>query len=113
VTDWAYYDTHYTERYLGDPTERSAAYDACSIIHAAAELRRPLLLIHGFEDDNVFCSHSLRLSSALFEAKKPHCFIPLTGVTHMMSSGNVAESLLRIQLAFLREALELKDDHRQ
>ncbi|HEY1757842.1 MAG TPA: prolyl oligopeptidase family serine peptidase [Bryobacteraceae bacterium] len=113
VSDWRYYDTHYSERYLGDPIKNSETYDACSVLHAAVDLRRPLLLIHGFEDDNVFCSHSLRLSKALFDAQRPHYFLPLTGITHMTSSGNAAESLLRIQLAFLNDALDIRGGKRE
>jgi len=53
VTDWRDYDTAYTERYLGLPAENAAGYDLSSPITAAASLRRPLLLAHGFMDDNV------------------------------------------------------------
>ncbi|NCZ93826.1 MAG: hypothetical protein EBZ00_07615, partial [Actinobacteria bacterium] len=53
VTDWRLYDTHYTERYLGDPSVNAAPYDATSLIADASKLERPLLLIHGLADDNV------------------------------------------------------------
>ncbi len=107
VTDWRLYDTFYTERYLGHPDADAAAYDACSLLPDAAELRRPLLLIHGLADDNVVCAHTLQLSAALLAAGRPHQVLPLTGVTHMANQEDVAENLLLFQLAFLRDALDL------
>ncbi|MGQ0613895.1 MAG: alpha/beta fold hydrolase [Planctomycetaceae bacterium] len=53
VTDWRDYDTAYTERYLGLPSEREEAYRLSSPISFADSLQRPLLLVHGFQDDNV------------------------------------------------------------
>jgi dipeptidyl-peptidase 4 len=111
VTDWRLYDTHYTERYLGDPARDAAAYEASSLIHnperAVASVVRPLLLIHGLADDNVFVAHSLRLSSALLAAGYPHSVLPLSGVTHMTPQEVVAENLLLLQIAFLKSALSV------
>nr|WP_278745649.1 prolyl oligopeptidase family serine peptidase [Bifidobacterium catenulatum] len=102
-TDWTLYDTHYTERYLGlDP----AVYERNSIIADAPQLDRPLMLIHGFADDNVTIAHSLRLSQALMAAGRKHTFLPLTGITHMTNDETVAENLLILQRDFLAEALE-------
>lgn len=101
-TDWTLYDTHYTERYLGlDP----AVYERNSIIADAPQLDRPLMLIHGFADDNVTIAHSLRLSQALMAAGRKHTFLPLTGITHMTNDETVAENLLILQRDFLAEAL--------
>ena len=109
VTDWRLYDTHYTERYLGDPASNSAAYTVSSVNddpeRAVLTVVRPLLIIHGLADDNVFVAHSLRLSSALLAAGYPHRVLPLSGVTHMTPQEVVAENLLLLQVAFLREAL--------
>jgi dipeptidyl-peptidase-4 len=105
VTEWRLYDTHYTERYLGDPAADPLAYDASSLIPEAARLSRPLLIIHGLADDNVAVANSLRLSSALLAAGRPHEVLPLTGVTHMASQEEVAENLLLLQVDFLRRAL--------
>src|SRR5215813_6033947 len=81
VTDWRLYDTHYTERYLGDPAGNPAAYEISSLNddpeRAVATVIRPLLIIHGLADDNVFVAHSLRLSSALLAAGYPHSVLPL------------------------------------
>jgi dipeptidyl-peptidase-4 len=105
VTDWRLYDTAYTERYLGHPAEQPEVYERNSLLGRANQLRRPLLLIHGLADDNVVAAHTLRLSSALLAAGRPHQVLPLTGVTHMTPQEVVAENLLLLELDFLREAL--------
>ncbi|MDA3031365.1 MAG: prolyl oligopeptidase family serine peptidase [Actinomycetota bacterium] len=105
VTEWRLYDTHYTERYLGDPNVSAGQYDASSLLPLAGDLKRPLLLIHGLADDNVVAAHTLRLSSALLTAGKPHEVLPLVGATHMATQEQVAENLLLHQLDFLRRSL--------
>ncbi len=107
VTEWRLYDTHYTERYLGDPGEDAAPYAASSLLPLAAQLERPLLLVHGLADDNVVAAHTLQLSSALLAAGKPHEVLPLVGVTHMTPQEVVAENLLLHQLDFLRRSLRI------
>ena len=107
VTEWRLYDTFYTERYLGHPAVDAAHYDASSLLPDAPKLERPLMLVHGLADDNVVSAHTLRLSSALLEAGRPHQVLPLTGVTHMAIQEEVAENLLLLQLDFLRTALGL------
>jgi dipeptidyl-peptidase-4 len=113
VTDWRLYDTHYTERYLGTPQAEPEAYERTSLVAEVARAQeegrtvRPLLLIHGLADDNVVAAHTLQLSSALLAAGRPHRVLPLSGVTHMTPQEVVAENLLLLQLAFLRESLGL------
>ncbi|SOB82265.1 S9 family peptidase [Streptomyces sp. 1331.2] len=107
VTDWALYDTHYTERYLGDPAERPEVYAANSLGGYAAGLERPLMIIHGLADDNVLAAHTLRLSSALLAAGRPHTVLPLSGVTHITPQEEVAENLLLVQVDFVKRSLGL------
>ncbi|MEU5635826.1 prolyl oligopeptidase family serine peptidase [Streptomyces rishiriensis] len=112
VTDLRLYDTHYQERYLGHPGERPEVYRRNSLIDDeglvdAVEPARPMLIIHGLADDNVVVAHSLRLSSALLAAGRPHEVLPLSGVTHMTPQERVAENLLHLQLDFLRRSLGL------
>lgn len=107
VTDMRLYDTHYTERYLGHPDERPEVYEAQSLIGDAPRLSRPLMLIHGLADDNVVAAHTLRLSSALLAAGRPHTVLPLSGVTHMTPQEQVAENLLLLQVEFLKRSLGL------
>jgi dipeptidyl-peptidase 4 len=111
VTDWRLYDTHYTERYLGDPTTNGAAYEQSSLLTDAHRLVRPLLLIHGLSDDNVYAANTLQLSAALMAAGRPHTLLPLAGVSHMTPQEIVAENLLKLQLEFLREHLGGPSDH--
>jgi dipeptidyl-peptidase 4 len=106
VTDWRLYDTCYTERYLGDPATAPDAYHLSSLNADEIPLpHRSLLIIHGLADDNVVAAHSLRLSSLLLAAGYPHSVLPLSGVTHMTPQEVVAENLLLLQVAFLRQAL--------
>ncbi len=93
VTDWLDYDTHYTERYLGLPDTDDAAYKEGSLLTYAADLKRPLLLIHGTADDNVYFRHTLKLSDALFKAGKDFEVLPLSGLTHMVPDPVVMERL--------------------
>lgn len=109
VTDQMLYDTAYTERYLGHPQEEPHTYRRNSLIEDAPNLSRPLLLIHGLADDNVFVANTLRMSRALTEAGAPHSVVPLSGITHMTTEESVAENLLLLQVRFLREALGLID----
>ncbi len=105
VTEWRLYDTHYTERYLGNPSVDPVPYDATSLLPLAHRLERPLLLVHGLADDNVVAAHTLQLSDALLAAGKPHEVLPLSGVTHMTPQEHVAENLVLHQLDFLRRHL--------
>ncbi|MET9659865.1 prolyl oligopeptidase family serine peptidase [Streptomyces sp. NPDC006510] len=112
VTDQRLYDTHYTERYLGDPAKQPEVYAHNSVItdeglSEAADQVRPMLIVHGLADDNVVVAHTLRLSSALLSAGRPHEVLPLSGVTHMTPQEQVAENLLLLQVDFLKRSLGL------
>ncbi|MGW7681870.1 prolyl oligopeptidase family serine peptidase [Kribbella sp. NPDC054772] len=103
--DQRLYDTHWRERFLGHPDENPEVYDRLSLMTYAADLRRPLLLVHGLADDNVFAAHTLRMSAALTAAGRPHQVLPLSNVTHMATSEAASVGLLRSQLAFLSSHL--------
>ncbi len=105
VTDWALYDTHYTERYLGHPDDQPDHYARTNLINDAAKLSRPLLLIHGLADDNVVVAHTLQLSSALLASGRSHQVLPLSGVTHMTPQAVVSQNLLTLQSDFLHQHL--------
>ena len=92
-TDWLDYDTHYTERYLGLPDTDADVYKEASLLTYAADLKRPLLLIHGTSDDNVYFRHSLKLADALFRAGKEFELLPLSSMTHMTPDPVVTERL--------------------
>jgi dipeptidyl-peptidase-4 len=105
VTEWRWYDTHYTERYLDHPDQHPDVYDAVGLLGEAETLARPLLLVHGLADDNVVAAHTLQLSAALLAAGRPHRVLPLSGVTHLTRQEAVTANLLRLQRDFLAEAL--------
>jgi dipeptidyl-peptidase-4 len=102
--DWSLYDTYYTERYLGVDTS-AASYAISSLLGDAATLSRPLMIVHGLADDNVVAAHSLRLSTALLAAGRPHTMLPLSGVTHMASQEDVAANLSTLEVEFIRSSL--------
>lgn len=93
VVDWRDYDTHYTERYMDTPQNNPAGYDAANVLTYAASLERPLLIIHGTSDDNVYFSHSLKLADALFRNGRNFDFLPLPGFTHMVPDPLVTRRL--------------------
>lgn len=84
VVDWRDYDTFYTERYLGLPQADSMAYARSSALTDAAGLSRPLLVVHGTADDNVYFFNSLKLADALNRANRDWSMLPLPGETHVV-----------------------------
>ncbi len=92
VTDWRDYDTHYTERYLGLPQKHPDWYDASSVLTYASSLERPLMLIHGMTDDNVYFVHTFKLLETLFNAGRPVDLVVLPG-THLLPDPNQRRNL--------------------
>ncbi|MCA3255583.1 MAG: S9 family peptidase [Alphaproteobacteria bacterium] len=88
VTQWGLYDTHYTERYLGNPAIDPAPYAASDVIPVATQIRDPLLLIHGMADDNVIFQHSTSLMATLQGARLPFETMVYPGQTHALSTAS-------------------------
>jgi dipeptidyl-peptidase-4 len=105
VTDQRLYNAYWRERSLGHPDEFPERYEAASLIRAAPKLTRPLLLIHGLADDNVCPANTLRLSSALLAAGRPHEVLLLPGVGHQAIGPASTENLLAHQARFLQRHL--------
>jgi dipeptidyl-peptidase 4 len=105
VSDWRYYDTAATERWLGHPGSHPEAYQRTSLLPLAAGLTRPLLLVHGLADDNVHPRHTLLLAAELLAASRPHRLLLLPGVTHMVWQPPVIEAVLRTHADFFRRWL--------
>jgi dipeptidyl-peptidase-4 len=106
--DWRDYDTAYTERYLGLPEENAAAYDASSLLVWAkknVQPVRPLLLLHGTADDNVYFFHTLKLADALERAGRPFELVPIVGATHRVKDPDMQEDLWLRAADFLRRGL--------
>jgi dipeptidyl-peptidase-4 len=106
VVDWHDYDTHYTEHYLGTLPENAAGYEASSLLTYVDKLARPLLLVHGTGDDNVYFFHTLKLADALFRAGKPFELLPLIGFTHMVPDPLVTERLETRLMKFMLDVLQ-------
>lgn len=104
VTDWRFYDTAYTERYMRMPADNAAAYDSTSAVVNAAKLTVPLLLIHGLTDDNVYLANSLALADALFQAGKDFDLLTLS-TTHMVADPAAEAALLTREIEFFRAHL--------
>lgn len=82
VTDWKLYDTHYTERFMGTPQANPTGYERSSVLHYAADLKGPLLIIHGMADDNVLFTHSTTLFKKLQDLNKPFEIMTYPGGKH-------------------------------
>lgn len=105
VTDQTLYDTHWRERFLGQPDVFPQHYEHNSLVRLAPRLTRPLLLIHGLDDDNVHPANTLLLAQALLAAGRPHELVLLPGVGHQLFASPMAADVLRRQLAFFRRHL--------
>lgn len=108
VTDWTLYDTHYTERYLGNPATDKAPYTASDVTLDAAKLERPLLMIHGLSDDNVVFDHSARMMAALQKAGKPFETMVYPGQGHGIRPPELVEHMWKTILAFLDRTVKQK-----
>lgn len=95
VTDWALYDTHYTERYMDHPAANAEGYRRSSVFSWLDGLRSPLLLVHGMADDNVLFSHSTRLMSELQRRGTRFELMTYPGAKHRLVG---ADALHRLRL---------------
>lgn len=84
VTDWRLYDTHYTERFMGNPNEVDAAYTASSVFPYAKGLKGKLLIYHGMADDNVLFTHSTMLYKHLQDLAIPFEVMDYPGKKHSL-----------------------------
>ena len=104
VVDFADYDTAYTERYLGTPQDDATGYKASNVLTYAANLSRPVLVMHGRTDDNLYLENTVKLTQALIAAGKPYRLLLLPG-THLLPDPLVRARVDEARAAFLREAL--------
>ncbi|XP_057479950.1 uncharacterized protein LOC130767183 [Actinidia eriantha] len=83
VTSWDGYDTFYTEKYMGLPSENREAYKFSSVMHHVDKLKGKLLLVHGMIDENVHFRHTARLVNALVSAGKSYELLIFPDERHM------------------------------
>jgi dipeptidyl-peptidase-4 len=102
VTRWELYDTHYTERYMGNPRDVPEAYEKASAIPEASQISDPLLLIHGMADDNVVFENSSELISVLQESNTPFEMMLYPGYTHRVSGEKIGPHVWNSIMRFLQ-----------
>lgn len=105
VTNWRFYDTIYTERYLKRPQDNAAGYDDNSPVTHAAKLRGPYLLIHGTGDDNVHFQNSVAFENALIAAGKQFQSFYYPNRNHGIYGGNTRLHLYTMLTEFIEKNL--------
>ena len=105
-SDWRYYDTVYTERFMRTPKENMEGYQASSAITRASQLNGELLLIHGTADDNVHLRNASEYSEALVQADKQFDMHIYTNRNHGIRGGNTTKHLLTRVTEFFIEHLK-------
>lgn len=105
VTNWEWYDTHYTERYFGGtPLDKPKAYTRASLLTAPAAPQIPTLLLHGLADDNVLAANSLAYLAT--HQSDYVTFVPLMATTHMATGTDLRLALAHRELEFLVKHLQ-------
>jgi len=106
VSDWAFYDTVYTERYMSTPADNPIGYNETSVLqHAANTPTNSLLLMHGTGDDNVHFQNTVELASVLIQSNVQFETMFFPNDDHAINSGNSLKYLYEKMLAFLQKEL--------
>ncbi|MGB5981434.1 MAG: S9 family peptidase [Nonlabens sp.] len=105
VTNWRYYDTIYTERYMTTPQENASGYDENSPINHVEKLKGKYLLIHGSADDNVHVQNTMQMIEALVQANKQFDWAIYPDKNHGIYGGNTRIHLYNKMTDFIKENL--------
>ncbi|MGI9526686.1 MAG: S9 family peptidase [Weeksellaceae bacterium] len=105
VTNWRFYDTIYTERFLQTPQENPEGYDDNSPINYVNLMHGNFLLIHGTADDNVHVQNSMRFAEALIQADKDFEYMVYPDKNHGIYGGNTRKHLYKKMTNFILENL--------
>jgi dipeptidyl-peptidase-4 len=105
VTDWHYYDSIYTERYLGLPQQNEKGYEDSSPVKYASQLKGKLLVAHGTGDDNVHYANTLSVINALVEAGKYVEVLAFPGRGHGVSDPPARRVLMERVTEFFLDQL--------
>ena len=106
VTDWKFYDTIYTERYMRTPKENNDGYQKTSALNRAANLKGNLLIITGSADDNVHPQNTLEFTEALVQNNIDFDMYYYTNRNHFINGGNTSQHLYRQMVRFLDKNLK-------
>ena len=107
VTDWALYDTHYTEQFIGKPKENPQGYQNSGVLTHLDGMRSPLLLMHGMADDNVLFSNTTRIIDALVKRGVQFDLMTYPGAKHGMSSRTEQRHIYGMIASFFNKHLQL------
>ena len=105
VSNWRYYDSIYTERYMGLPQDNAAGYDENSPINHTDKLKGNYLLIHGTADDNVHFQNAVEMVDALIASDKQFDFYIYPDRNHGIYGGNTRYHLFNKMTNFISENL--------
>jgi dipeptidyl-peptidase-4 len=105
VTNWRFYDSIYTERYMQTPQENASGYDTNSPINFADKLKGNFLLIHGTADDNVHFQNSMQFVEALVQANKQFDWAVYPDKNHGIYGGKTRIQLFNKMTNFIKEKL--------
>ncbi|MCB0819400.1 MAG: S9 family peptidase [Bacteroidetes bacterium] len=105
VTNWRYYDSIYTERFMQTPDENASGYDDNSPINHVARLKGAYLLVHGTGDDNVHFQNSVEMVNALVKANKQFDFFAYPDRNHGIYGGNTRLHLFTKMTDFILKNL--------
>lgn len=105
VTNWRFYDTIYTERYMRTPQENASGYDDNSPINHVEKLKGAYLLVHGTADDNVHVQNTMRMVEALVQANKQFDWAIYPDKNHGIYGGNTRLHLYTKMTNFIKENL--------
>jgi dipeptidyl-peptidase-4 len=108
VTKWELYDTHYTERYMGDPNKDAAAYATSDALGDAVKISDPLLLVHGMSDDNVVFENSTAFAAEMQKHARPFEMMFYPGYTHRVAGPGISEHVWTTILNFLDREVKNK-----
>jgi dipeptidyl-peptidase-4 len=99
VTDWRNYDSIYTERYMGLPTQNSDIYHDQSVVNSAAQLKGRVLIAHGTGDDNVHIENTVQYIQKLIDAGIPYDLQIFPRKTHSIAGKEARTELFNRILA--------------
>ncbi|WP_333878350.1 S9 family peptidase [Flavobacterium sp.] len=105
VTNWRFYDSIYTERYMQTPQENASGYDDNSPINHVSKLKGKFLLIHGTADDNVHVQNSMQMIEALVQANKQFDWAIYPDKNHGIYGGKTRIQLFNKMTDFIKENL--------
>lgn len=105
VTNWRYYDSIYTERYMGLPQNNAGGYDDNSPINHVERIRGNYMLVHGLADDNVHFQNSAEMITALVKANKKFDLMTYPDKNHGIFGGTTRMHLFEKMTEFLTENL--------